>query len=198
MIVDLSFPDARSVNDGISPELCSLKYSSVNEAVQFVTALGPGTNLIKVDLKSAHRIVPIHPDDRHLLGICWEGNIYVDQALPFGLHSAPMLFTAVADALGWAVLQAGTPYFIHYLDDYLFFVPPTDTNPGTLLSSVLATFSYLGVPVALNKIEGPATAVTFLGIVIDTISFELTLYIRQLIRGGGEGDQESIRISSPF
>lgn len=54
--------------------------------------MGVGTHITKVDLKSVYRIVPIHPEDRHLLGICWDNNVYVDQALPFGLRSAPKLY----------------------------------------------------------------------------------------------------------
>lgn len=73
------------------------------------------------------------------MGVCWEGQIYVDLALPFGLRSAPKVFTAVADAIEWALTQAGAPPHIHYLDDYLFFLPPISTRqPGhchTLLVS---------------------------------------------------------------
>ena len=79
--------------------------------------------LVKVDLKGAYRMVPLHPQDRHLFGITWEDQVYADQALPFGLCSAPKIFTAVADAVGWALLESGIPYHIHYLDDFLFFIP---------------------------------------------------------------------------
>ena len=123
MIVDLSCPAGGSVNSGIAEPWspCSLSYSSLDDATMFVRLLGPGTLLIKVDLKSAYRIVPLHRRDRHLFGVCWRDNVYVDQALPFGLRSAPKHFTAVADALGWALMTVGISPFIHYLDDFLFF-----------------------------------------------------------------------------
>ena len=47
--------------------------------------------------------MPVHPDDRRLLGVEWDG----DGALPFSLCSAPKVFTAVADALQWAMLRSG-------------------------------------------------------------------------------------------
>ena len=47
---------------GISSDLCSLKYSSLDNA-------WVSTHLIKVDLKSENRMVPIHSADRHLFGI---------------------------------------------------------------------------------------------------------------------------------
>ena len=187
MIVDLSYPEGHSVNDGILPSLCTVDYSSVDRALQFITRLGRDTLLLKIDLKSAYRIVPLHPQDQHLFGVTWDNWVYVDQALPFGLRSAPVIFTAVADAIGWALLEAGLHFHIHYLDDFLFFIPPATVHVPTL-PLILHTLSRLGVPVATHKIEGPATIVTFLGIVVDTSRFELRLpgnkldHMRSLVR----------------
>ena len=75
MIVDLSSPSGGSVNDGVAAPLCSLCYSSLDDAIKIIGKLGPGTSLIKVDLKSAYRMVPIHPKDRHLFGICWDDRV---------------------------------------------------------------------------------------------------------------------------
>ena len=77
MIVDLSFPHHHSVNAGISEDLVSLTYAHMDEAVARIRELGPGTELIKMDLESAYRQVPIHPEDHHLLGIAWNGKTYV-------------------------------------------------------------------------------------------------------------------------
>ena len=99
LIVDLSSPNGGSVNDGISKELCSLSYMSVDEVAARVVKLGKGALLAKFDLKAAYRNVPVHPDDRWLFGMLWEDQLYVDTVLPFGLRSAPIIFNAVADAL---------------------------------------------------------------------------------------------------
>ena len=50
----------------------------------------------------------------------------MDGALPFGLRSAPKLFTAVADALVWNMGTRGLQRGMHYLDDFLIF-----RSPGT-------------------------------------------------------------------
>ena len=108
LIVDLSHPAGQSVNDGIQPELCSLAYASVDDAVALIVGLGKGTMLAKLDLESAYRIVPVHPDDRRLLGrMEWKGGWYVDTALPFGLRSAPKIFNALADGLMWIMGHNG-------------------------------------------------------------------------------------------
>ena len=99
MIVDMSFPHGNSVNDGIPPELCSLAYASVDDAIEHILQLGRSTQLVKMDLKDAYRMVPVHPHNQSLLGISWRGRTYVDRALTFGLRSAPKLFSAVADAI---------------------------------------------------------------------------------------------------
>ena len=60
--IDLSHPDGRSVNDAIPLALCSLRYPSVDDAVECILSLGRGTLLVKVDLKNAYRLLPIHRD----------------------------------------------------------------------------------------------------------------------------------------
>ena len=103
LIMDLSAPEGQSVNDGIKKELASLAYISVDEVVTEVLRKGKGALLAKMDVKQAYRNIPVHPLDRHLLGMQWKGEVFVDMVLPFGLRSAPLLFTAVADALQWAM-----------------------------------------------------------------------------------------------
>ena len=104
LIVDLSHPNGQSVNDGVSSELCSLTYASIDQAASIIVRLGRFSELAKVDVASAYRILPVHPEDRPLLGMKWKGELFVDAALPFGLRSAPKVFTALADGVQW-ILQ---------------------------------------------------------------------------------------------
>ena len=104
------------MNDGISESICSLSYIGVNEAVGGILQFGTGAYLAKVDIKSAYRHVPIHPDDRWLMGMLWDGALFIDAAHPFGLRSAPKIFSAVADAAEW--IQPGKT-FIHRMFELL-------------------------------------------------------------------------------
>ena len=108
------------MNDGIPADLCSLQYATVEHAAGLVQACGRGALMAKLDLKSAYRKIPVHPNHQMLLGIEWAGVTYIDKALPFGLRSAPKIFSAIADALTWAMIQAGVHTVIHYLDDFFF------------------------------------------------------------------------------
>ena len=60
LILDISTPHGRSVNDGIDKNLCSLSYISVDNVARQVVELGRGTKLAKMDIKSAYRLVPVH------------------------------------------------------------------------------------------------------------------------------------------
>ena len=89
LITDLSFPPGKSVNDGIDPVLCSLSYTSVEQMAEVAVRLGMGARLAKIDIESAYRLIPVHPQDRPLQAICWKDRMYIDPMLPFGLRSAP-------------------------------------------------------------------------------------------------------------
>lgn len=93
------------MNDGVDKELCSLQYASIDDASSTVLRLGRFSELAKIDIASAYRIVPVHPEDRPLLGMKWKGALFVDMALPFCLRSAPKTFTVVADGLKWILQQ---------------------------------------------------------------------------------------------
>ena len=140
LIVDMSAPEGTSVNDGISEHLTSLSYVGVKDAARLITTQGRGALLAKVDVKSAYRNIPIHPNYRWLTGMLWDGSLFVDTALPFGLRSAPNTFTAVADAAEWIVKQAGVKNIIHYLDDFLIIGQPGSEECESSLRTVLSIF----------------------------------------------------------
>lgn len=128
LILDLSSPEGHSINDGIDPDISSVSYASVDDAVTQILRLGRGTMMAKVDIEHAYRNVPVHPGDRHLLGMSWRGKVFVDTVLPFGLRSAPKIFSAMADALQWILVQGGVSICIHYLDDFLTMGPPNSNE----------------------------------------------------------------------
>ena len=115
-IVDLSSLLSFDVNDGIQDDLCSIHYAALDDAQKLICWLGSGMQLIKITIKDANRIVPVHPVvDQHLLGISWKGVVYVDDGLPFGLHSVPIIFTAMADAMARALFFSGIHNVLHHV-----------------------------------------------------------------------------------
>ena len=76
--------------------------------------------MAKFDLKAAYRNVPVHPEDRWLLGMVWGDKLYVDSVLPFGLRSAPAIFNAVAEGLSFLIRSRGVGWLRRYLDDFCY------------------------------------------------------------------------------
>ena len=182
LILDLSAPLCASVNTGISPKLSSIRYARVELAVRALVRLGRSALMAKVDLKSAYRVVPVHPDDHHLLGMTWRDGVYLDTALRFVLRSAPKIFSAVADALLWAMYDNGLTFGLHYLDDFFFAGRAHERSCHADLSLALLTCARLGVPVATDKVKGPVPVLTFLGIELDSVAGCLRLPARKLER----------------
>lgn len=148
LIVDLSSPHGQSVNNAISPDISHMHYTSVWEASAVVRQLGRGTKLAKIDLHQAYRMVPVHAmyrmvpvhaDDHHLLDIRWLNRVFVDPALPFGLRSAPKIFSAFADALAWDPYKNGVVWQLHSLNDFLFMGPPSSNACDKALETALQT-----------------------------------------------------------
>ena len=106
--------------------------------------------------------VPICPNDQHLLGIQWEDYIYIDRMLPFGLRSAPKVFSAIADTLQWILIQQGIKHILRYLDDFILIASSLDQAHSD------KAFHQLSVPLELSKLEGPSVRLPFLGIEVDT------------------------------
>ncbi len=175
LISDLSAPENHSVNDGILKELVSLSYMSIDDVVAAVLSMGKGTMLAKMDVKQAFRNIPVHPSDRGLLGMHWDGRVYLDKVLPFGLRSAPLLFSVVADALTWIMRKKGAGWLDHYIDDFVTAGPPESNECQDNVSIMKAVCEETGIPTEPEKDEGPATRIGVLGIELDTIAMVVRL-----------------------
>ena len=170
LILDLSFPVGHSVNDGINKEEFTVTYSRVSDAIALIIKAGRWALIGKVDIKSAYRIIPVHPSDRHLLGMFWHGCYYIDLSLPFGLRSAPAIFNTVADLFHWCLVNNWNIIdLLHYLDYYFTLGPPNSTIWVSHLKAIDQAASDIGISLSPEKCVGPTTCLVFLGIELDSI-----------------------------
>ena len=145
LILDLSSPAGASVNDGIPKDVFSVQYVSVDDIIDGIMTCGRGTLIAKFDNESAYRIVPVHLDDRLLLGMQWRGHYFIDLALPFRLRSAPYIFSAVADLLEWIVSRTYHVAFLkQYLDDFHTLGPLDSPQCKQNLATCIKLFSDWG------------------------------------------------------
>ena len=140
-----------------------------------MSQLGQDTLLAKIDIAHAYRNVPVHPSDRHLLGMQWDNSIYIDTVLPFGLRSAPKVFSALADTLEWILFNNEVSHVLHYLDDFFTAGAANTSECKHNLDTIIRLCEKLGFPLAAEKIEGPSLQLIFLGILLDSHKMEMRL-----------------------
>ena len=182
LILNLSAPEGKRVNDGIDKELASLSYVSVYEVADAARKLGRGALMAKMDIKQAYRNVPTHQRDRRLLGMLWKGQVFVDTTLSFGMRSAPLIFSAVADAAQWIMQRRGVLRVFHYINDFITVGAPATGECEVNNSIMHGTAEELGLPIDPGKDEGPSSCLVFTGIEIDSVAMELRLPQEKLSR----------------
>ena len=169
LVLDLSQPRGDAVNEHISREEFACTYSSFDDAVDIIRQLGAGAYMGKIDIKHAFRLCPVWPEQWPLLCYRWGGYFFVDVRLPFGSRSSPAIFNHFADVLHWIFANVGlVAWVIHYLDDY-FLAGRSKSECERDMWVVRALCRYLGVPLAPDKVVGPAQVMVYLGIEIDTV-----------------------------
>ena len=105
LIIDLSLPRGRSINDVIDEHLSSIKYTSIDDAANFIQVMGRGTLLAKLDLKEAYRAVPVHPPSLPTLFVATDasggwGSTAIYQGQWFQLPIAVKRLAPIVIALG--------------------------------------------------------------------------------------------------
>ena len=170
-----SYPKGNLVNDAIPDYCSSVKYASVSDAITAIKATGEGCFLAKTDIKSAFRIIPIHPADYSLLGMKFDNLYYFDRCLPMGLSSSCNIFEAFSTALEWlSIHRLGASSVLHILDDFLFIAKTKDRCEADL-GKFISLCHHLGVPLAPEKTVGPDTVLQFAGITLDSVRREARL-----------------------
>ena len=182
VIHHLSAPHGSSINDHIDPSCFSLRYCSIDTAVSITNRLGPGTLTGKLDLKNAFRLIPVRREGWHLLGTHWQGQWYLDKCLRFGLRSSPALFNQLAEALEWILHNNyAVTHIIHYLDYFFIAGPPGSDVCQNSMDAMAQVCATLNIPIKLEKTEGPATSLTFLGISLDSVVMKASITLERKV-----------------
>ena len=179
MIKYLSAPRGASVNDHIDPQECGVNYSTFDDAVDLITRLGQGAFMGKADIQSAFRLLPVHPDDFELLSMRINGLYYYDRCLPMGCSASCAIFERFSTFLEYCRQIADSECILHYLDDF-FFAASTQSACSKLMRSFSAMCERFGVPVADDKTIGPVRSIEYLGLVINSTSFEVQVPVEKV------------------
>ena len=167
--MDLSHPLGDSINEHISGDEYSVQYTHFVTATEMVRMAGKAGLMSKVDIKHAFRILPVKESNWPLLAYHWEGFYFVDTRLPFGLRSSPAIFNNFADLVCWVINHIyKLKRVIHYADDYLLVSLQDLLVARQEVERLNNSFRDLGIPLANEKMVGPASSITYLGIQINS------------------------------
>ena len=178
VIVDLSFPKgSSSVNaaicmDRFAEDGGALSYPSVDALVDLVVKNGRGCALYKRDLKRAYRQLPVDMGDVHVLGYRWEGGMFFDLVLPMGLKSSAFCCQKVTNLIRHIQEDKGFD-LVNFLDDFGG-CEKWDLASEAFLS-LGDTLQQAGLSDAVEKRVPPCTRMLFLGILLNTIEFSLSI-----------------------
>ena len=121
---------------------------------------------VTIDLKEAYYHIPINPRAQRLLGFTVGEKCFKFKALPFGLKSAPRIFTRLVQTVAAELRKRGVKIFC-YLDDWLILAP----SPSMLqlhLQITIKLASELGFVINKEKSNfTPTVNPEFLGAIID-------------------------------
>ena len=173
LIVDLSSPMNASVNDGIDRDMCSILYITIDQVVDVIVQLGHGALMAKVDIKQAYRIVPVHPDDRHLLGVQWEGQVLLSH-LVYGRPRSYSRLLQMPSNGSWKIKEC-TRYSITWTIFTLG--PPLTPQCQRNLEGIIHSCQSTGTPLEEDK-----CVISFLGMELDSQKMEIRLPADKLER----------------
>ena len=175
MIQHLPYPEGSSVNDGFPRELSTVHYVEVDDAFSLIKKYGTGSALAKTDIKSAFRVILVHPSDYPLLRFQWRRKWYVDRCLPMGCYSSCRILEEFSSSLEWiARHKLCVENIIHILDDFLI-IYQSLSRCGSQLALFLGLSNDLGVPIAQENTAGLCHILSFAGIELDCLGFEARL-----------------------
>ena len=145
------------------------------EGIRVVKSLiQKGDWMVKLDLKDAFLSVPIHPTHRKYLRFQWEEQAWEFQTLPFGLSSAPYVFTKLLKPAVATLHRLGMRLVL-YLDDMLI-LAQTREMTRECLATALELLLSLGFIINLKKsVLNPTQKIEFLGFQIDSQRMTISL-----------------------
>ena len=142
--------------------------------------LRKGDFMVKIDLKDAYFTVPVWKNHQKFLRFVWKETMYEFACLPFGLASAPRVFTKLIKPVVALLRQLGIRLIV-YLDDMLIMAQSRDIALQHA-STALDLLQGLGFMINyLKSVLVPSTRMEFLGFVVDSLTLSLA-HPREKIR----------------
>ena len=152
--------------------------------------------MAKLDLRDAYLHVPVQEKFQKFLSFVFRGEVFQFLALPFGLSSAPFIFTRIVQ-FPVEILRKQGVNVIAYLDDLIMW-GNSKLEVKRAVRLARATFTRLGFLLNEKKsVLRPTQVLTWLGLVWNTRTFSvaLPLSFQEKVRKGAVEVLASSRVS---
>ena len=171
-IQHLSYPEGASVNDGIDPDEFRIQYDSIQSLTSLLLKIGSSALFWKADVSEAFRTLPVHQSDWGMQGILWLDLYFLDMYVPFGLRSAPFIFTSLMDLFVWICSsQYELHNLSHYVDDFIYITSPVEAHHTyQIFQTVVTDF---GVPLKPSKLMPPSPSIEYIGFQLDAAAMTI-------------------------
>ena len=164
MIQDMSYPRGNphitSVSYGINSDDFPTAWGSFDEVVSLVLSLPDNCLAATFDISAAYRLTPIRPDQQHHLCVFWDGLVYVDRAVMFGLASSAGVFGSIGDMLIAIYKKAGYSLILKWVDDFFVIRLPDQFWTEQEFMDLTGGF---GVPWSLKKMRPLSPVQRYIG-----------------------------------
>ena len=183
IVVDLSYPEYNSVNDGIlknmfQGEYLKYKLPTITDLLNKVKVTGSGCFLRGADLERAYRQLQVDPIDWVLAGICHRDKYYHDKSPSFGCRSSSTCMQRVSQAIAHIMKQNDVDV-LAYIDDYGS-VSGTAQEAEKNLQMFEQLTEQLGLKLAPDKTVRPTTCIVWLGYEINTVDMTVKIPAEKL------------------
>ena len=178
LILDLSFPEGNSINDGIPKDEYlghweKMSLPSVDDLAEKIAELGVNARIFKIDLSRAYRQVGVCPASINWLGYVYKGNFYFDCTLSMGSRSSARCCQRVTSAIVF-IFKTKYGYFaINYLDDLGGAAHKDQADAA--FQKLRTILQDIGLKEAADKTVPPCTVMVFLGIQVNILEMTLSI-----------------------
>jgi len=157
------------------------KHFRMEHITAVLNARNNNTWATSIDLRDAYLHIPIHPSHQRWLRFKVGNQAYAFRCLPFGLSTAPRVFTRVVKSVAAYLRRQGITIYV-YLDDWLI-TAPTFSLAVTHTHRVIQTAEYLGFLINRDKSHlTPTQRPTYLGTVLDLVAGRVTPTLERVDR----------------
>ena len=179
LIQDFSFPwgdPNNGINVLVPSENKKVKYAGMDQVAELALRLGPKSEAIRIDIKSAFKLLPLSVRFWKFTGFKFRQAFFIQTQTPFGATASCLHFERVAGLIEWVILdQINWALMTHYLDDFWL-----TQKTRALLRLLAENFvriveQEMGFPISHNKTLGPAQVLDFVGLTADLVNMCITL-----------------------